>query len=120
MAAKPATNKKKNNWPKILFETEYFTFEKAGPGQIRTEDLCRPRHIRCLQAKMAGNALKFEFLMSHDTSDSVKQVINPKKSIFQFDNANHKRNNDRYSIALLAQNFQTGFSQYCDNFLGNF
>ena len=91
MAAKPATDKKTNNWPKISFETEYFTFEKK---QVL---------VRC------RNALKFEFLMSHDTSDSVKQVINPKKSIFQFDNANHKRNNDCYSIALLAQKFQTVF-----------
>ena len=30
---------------------------------------------------MAGNALKFEFLMSHDTNDSVKQVIT-RKSLY--------------------------------------
>ena len=66
--------------PTILFETEHFPFEKqSGPGQIQTQDLCRPRLFRYLQAKLAGNAVKFEFIMNQDISDSVKQVVHTKK-----------------------------------------
>ena len=67
------TNKQTNNWPSILFETEYFPFEKkTGPTQIPTQDLCRPRHNRYLQARVAGNAKKFEFTMNQDTNDTFK------------------------------------------------
>ena len=65
---------------------------------MRIKDLCRPRHIRYLKSKLAGNKQKFEFIMNKfefimnqdksDSSHSVKQVVNPKKeSLFKFDNA---------------------------------
>ena len=51
------TTKQTNNWPTILFETDYLPFEKkTGPGQIRTQDFCRYRHIRYLPAKLTVNA----------------------------------------------------------------
>ena len=60
MTSKPTTDKQTNKWTEILFETEYFPFKKAGPGQIRSQDLCPPRHILFLQAKLAGNAKKID------------------------------------------------------------
>ena len=65
-----------------FFETEYFPFKKTGPGQIQTEDLHHPRHIRFLQAKLDRNAWKLELIMNHDTSDCVKQDVIPKNSLF--------------------------------------
>ena len=51
MTTKATTDKQTTNWPTILFETEYFPFEKkTGPTKIRTKNLCRPRHIGYLQA----------------------------------------------------------------------
>ena len=52
------TDKQTNNWPAILFDIEYFPFEKIGPGQIRTLELCPHRHIQYLLAKLTGNAWK--------------------------------------------------------------
>ena len=51
----------------------------TSPGQIQTPYLCRPWLCSYLQAKMDGNAKKFELIMNQDTSDSVKQVVKPKK-----------------------------------------
>ena len=81
---KPADkNKQTINRPTILFETEYFQFEeKTSPTQIRPRDLCRPLHNRYLHAKVAGNAKKFELFMNQDTNDSVKQVVDPEKSLY--------------------------------------
>ena len=53
------------------------------PGQNRTQDLSCRRHTHHLQGKLAGNAKKFEFLKIQYTSDSVKQVLNPRKFYFQ-------------------------------------
>ena len=65
-----------------FFETEYFPFEKKTfSSPIGTQDFCRYRHIRYLQANLTANAQKFEFNMSKDTNDafdSVK-VVNPEK-----------------------------------------
>ena len=53
------------------FETEHLPFEKkTGPGQIRTQSLYRPRHISYLQAKLPGNAKKFEYIMKHGRDES--------------------------------------------------
>ena len=49
--------------------------KKKGPGQIRNQDLCRPRNIRYFQVKLTGNAYKFEFIMNQDTSNSSDSVI---------------------------------------------
>ena len=49
----------------------------------RIKDRCRPRHIRYKQAKLSGSAYKFEFIVNQDTKDSsdfLRQVVNPKKS----------------------------------------
>ena len=55
----PTTDKQKNNWPPFLCETEYLPFEKkTDRGQIRNQDTCRPRHIRYLQAKLAGERIE--------------------------------------------------------------
>ena len=44
---------------------------------------------------MAEKASKFEFIMNQDRSDSVKQVVNPKKSLYSslITLANRKRSN---------------------------
>ena len=55
MTTQPTIDKQTHNWPTILFETEYFPFEK-NPGQIRTHHLYRPRNIRYLQANLGANA----------------------------------------------------------------
>ena len=34
MTIKPTTNMQTNNWPTILFETEYFPFEKQNSKKI--------------------------------------------------------------------------------------
>ena len=67
MATKPTKHKQTNHKPKI-FEREYFPFEnKIGPGQIRNQDLCRPRRISYLQTKFAGHAYKLEIIMNQET-----------------------------------------------------
>ena len=48
--------------------------KKTGPSQIRTQDLCRPRHIRYLQAKTAGNAKKIEYIMKQGRDESKRPV----------------------------------------------
>ena len=54
-----------------FFETEYFSFEKkTGPGQIRTQDMCRPKNIRYPQAKLTGNVKIFEYVMKQGRDDS--------------------------------------------------
>ena len=90
VATRTTKRKQTNIWQAILYETENFCLRKTGPGQIRIEDLGRPKHIHYLQAKLTEKAWKFEFIMNQDTSDStdfVKLVVNPKKKpTFQFDN----------------------------------
>ena len=55
VTTKTRTDKQTNIWQTILFETEYFLFEKkTSYGQIRTQGLCRPKHIRYLQAKLVN------------------------------------------------------------------
>ena len=48
--SKPTTDQQTNNWPIILLETLFPVFfflkKKTGHSQIRTQDLCRPSHIR--------------------------------------------------------------------------
>ena len=48
--------------------------KKTGPGQNRNQDLHRPRVILYLQAKLAGNAKKFEYIMKQGTDES-NQVL---------------------------------------------
>ena len=60
-----------------------FQFEKKTvPGQIRTHDLCCPLRIRYPPANCTEDTTKFEIFINQDTKKSVKQVVNPKKSIF--------------------------------------
>ena len=83
-------HKQTNIRPTILFERENFRLKKkTGAGQVPTQDLRRTRHFRYLQAKLAGNAYKFELIMNQDTNastDFVKLVVNTKNSTFRFDN----------------------------------
>ena len=44
--------------------------KKAGPGQIRTQENCRPRHIRYLQAKLTRNDMKIEYIMNQGSDES--------------------------------------------------
>ena len=37
---------------------------KTGPGEIWTQDLRRPKHIRYLQAKLAWNVKQIEYIMN--------------------------------------------------------
>ena len=37
MTIRPKKDKQTNNLPRTSFETEYFPFEKKGPGQFRTQ-----------------------------------------------------------------------------------
>ena len=73
MTTQPTIDKQTNNWPTILFETEYFPFEKkilvrfelitfAVPGIFVTSRLTWARKHRSLNS----------FLV--DSIDSVKQV----------------------------------------------
>ena len=72
VTTKRTTDKQTNNYPTILFDTEYFPFEKkTGPGQIRTQDLCRPRHIRYLQAKLFGKTAQ-TFVRTRPKNSSIK------------------------------------------------
>ena len=54
MTIKQTTDKQTINWPTILFETDYFPFEKKTClSQVRiTQDPCPPDHIPYLQAKL--------------------------------------------------------------------
>ena len=65
MTTKPTTDKQTNNWP-----TNFFFEKKTSPGQTRTQDICRPRHIRYLQAKLPRNAKKFEYIMKQGKDES--------------------------------------------------
>ena len=56
------------NKPTICLQLIISHEKKAGPGQIRIQDFCRPRRIRCLQVQRAGDAAKFEFIMKQDTN----------------------------------------------------
>ena len=78
MTTKPKTDKQTDSWPTVLFETVYFRFEKRSLGQIQTQNFCLSSDFRFLQVMLARNAKKFEFIMNQYTSDSVKQVVNPK------------------------------------------
>ena len=55
--------------------------KKTGPGQIRTRDLCLPRLIRVLQAKLAGNAKKFEYKVEMTPYDSCELSFFTGKSL---------------------------------------
>ena len=59
VTTKPTTDKQTNNWPTILSETQYFPFEKKTNRSWSESPHWRPRQIRSLQAKLAGNAKKF-------------------------------------------------------------
>ena len=71
MTTEPTTDKQTKNWPTILFETEYFLFEKkTGPGQLQTQDLRAPRHNSYLYAKLVENAKKPEYIMNQGRDES--------------------------------------------------
>ena len=62
-----------------------------------TQDLCHPKQNSYLQAKVAGNAKKFQFIINQDTSDSndsVKHVGITEKILFSslITLVNRKRN----------------------------
>ena len=75
MTTKATRDKQAMNLPTNIFQTENFPFEKkTGPGQIQTQGLCCSGHTPYLQAKLAGNALKFKLIMNKDTNDSIDSV----------------------------------------------
>ena len=59
--------------------------KKTFPCQIPTHNLCCPRRVHYHQAKCSGDTKKFKLFMNQDTSDSsdsVKEVVNPKKNLY--------------------------------------
>ena len=82
MTIEPTTDKQTNYWPSVFLKQNISRLKKKTfSSPIGTQDFCRYRHIRYLQANLTANAQKFEFNMSKDTNDafdSVK-VVNPEK-----------------------------------------
>ena len=68
LATKPTKHKQTNNKPTIFLKRNISRLKKkTGPGQIRPQNLCRPRRIRNLQSNCSWDDWKFEFIMSLDT-----------------------------------------------------
>ena len=63
MATQPTKIRPINNRPTVLFEPEYFLFEKkTGYGQIQTMERGRPCRIRYLRVKLSRDAKKMNSL----------------------------------------------------------
>ena len=73
MTTKPTTDKQTNKWPTVfVLKQNISSLKKTGPGQTRTQELCRHRHIRYRQVKLIRNAKKFEYKIKQGRDESRK------------------------------------------------